>query len=217
MLSATKVVDDEPVQDGAQVVAKTAFIAVGPGEFVGEQLGPELLKDLIGEIAVAEFQAQIALDGVVVSADQFAHRRLAFGAGEVGGTDRRPVRLECGEAFLGRWSAVEIFRRQHGTTKPWLGSQSRSPEECGDRVGEHLETRNRSPLFHVEPARGRFRGCAQVTYHSRRRTLSRVRPRTLANCTNLGLQAQYTRPVKRATRLVPWVILGVSSAIIVLT
>ena len=71
-LAAPEVVDDQAMEDGPQVVAEPALVVVGPGELVGQQLGPELLEDLVGEVLVAELQPEVALDGVVIAADQLA-------------------------------------------------------------------------------------------------------------------------------------------------
>ena len=92
-------VDDQAMKDGPHIVAKPSFVLVSAGEFVGEELGPELLEDLVGEVSVAELQAKIAFNGVVVAADQLQHRLLAVGSSGMGAGDRGPVGGEVGQMF----------------------------------------------------------------------------------------------------------------------
>ena len=79
-LPAAEVVDDQAVQDRPEVVAEAPLGVVGPGELVVQELDPELLEDLVGEVRVAELEPEVALDRVVIAADQVAHRGLALGA-----------------------------------------------------------------------------------------------------------------------------------------
>ena len=74
-------VDDQAVQDRAEIVAKPALALVSAGELAGEQLGPEFLEDLVGEVLVPDFEMDVSCDGVVILADQIFHRRLALGPG----------------------------------------------------------------------------------------------------------------------------------------
>ena len=74
-------VDDQAMQDRAQIIAKTPLALVGPGKLAGQQLGPELLEDLVGQVFIPHLQVDITCDGVVILADQIFHRRLAFGPG----------------------------------------------------------------------------------------------------------------------------------------
>ena len=79
-LAAAEMVDDQAVQDRPQIVAKPSLALVGAGELAGQQLGPELLEDLVGEVSVANLQVDVPGDRVVVPADQLVHRRLAVRA-----------------------------------------------------------------------------------------------------------------------------------------
>ncbi len=99
VFAAAKVIDDQAMEDGSQVIAEAPLGVVGAGELVGQQLGPEFLEDLVGEVIVAEFETKVARDGVVVSTDEVAHGGLAFGAGSVGLADQAPVGLEIGQAI----------------------------------------------------------------------------------------------------------------------
>ena len=93
-------VDDQAVEDGAQIVAESALALVGAGELAGQQLGPELLEDLVGQVLVADLEVDVARDGIVIPADQLFHRRLALRARRVGAADRRPARRDFGQTLF---------------------------------------------------------------------------------------------------------------------
>ena len=71
-------VDDQPVEHRSQVISKSPFALVGPGQLAGQELGPELLKDLVGQMLVADLQVDVSCHGIVIPPDKFLHRRLAF-------------------------------------------------------------------------------------------------------------------------------------------
>ena len=99
-LAGAKMVDDQAVEDGAQIVAKPTLALVGAGELAGQQLGPEFLEDLIRQVLVAHFEVDISRDGVVILADQIFHGRLALWAGRVGAADGRPACRNLGQALF---------------------------------------------------------------------------------------------------------------------
>ncbi len=106
--AAAEVVDDEAVDDGAEVVAEAALGFVGAGEFVSEELCPEVLKDLVGEVGVAEFEFEVAFDGVVIAADEVAHGGLAGGSDGVCRSDLGPAGFEPREVLV---RGVVLLRR----------------------------------------------------------------------------------------------------------
>ncbi len=59
-LARPEVVDDEPVEHGPQVISESPFALVGTGQFAGQELGPELLKNLVGQMLVADFQMDVS-------------------------------------------------------------------------------------------------------------------------------------------------------------
>ena len=99
-LAGAEVVDDQAVQDRAEIVAKPPLALVGAGQLAGQQLGPEFLEDLVGQMLVADLQVDVARDGIVVSADQLFHGRLALGPGGMGAADRRPVGRDFGQPLF---------------------------------------------------------------------------------------------------------------------
>ena len=100
-LAAPEMVDDQAVEHGAEVVAKPPFGFVRPCQFVGEQLGPEVLENLIRQVRVAHLQANVPLDGIVIATDQVAHGRLPSGADRVRRADHGPACFQAGELLGG--------------------------------------------------------------------------------------------------------------------
>lgn len=92
------VVDDESVDDGSDVVAEASLGLVGSGEFAFDDLGPELLSDLVGEVAVAEFGGEVVFDGVVISSDEGFEGALSDLSGHAEGSDVGPVGGDVSEA-----------------------------------------------------------------------------------------------------------------------
>ena len=105
-LPRPEVVDDQAVEDGSQVISKSPFALVGSGQLAGQQLGPELLQDLVGQVLVANLQVDVSCHGVVIPADELLHGRLAFGgrcarrARRMGAADGRPDRRNLGQTAL---------------------------------------------------------------------------------------------------------------------
>ena len=54
----------------SQVIAEPPLALVGPGQLAGQELGPEFLEDLVGQVLVADLQVDVSRDGIVVPADQ---------------------------------------------------------------------------------------------------------------------------------------------------
>src|SRR4051794_38063211 len=105
------------MENGPHVVPESTLVAVCAGKLVSQELGPELLEDLVGEVGVAELQSEVALDRVVIATDELVHRRLADRAGRVRVADRRPTGGEVGQV-LARHRSRPFVGTGHGSSGP---------------------------------------------------------------------------------------------------
>lgn len=128
--STSEVIDDQAVKDGAQVVSEASLRVVGPGEFMVQELDPELLKDFVGEIRIAEFQAEVAFHGIVIATDQMAHGFPTFRAFLVGRSDEVPVgrqlRQSLWDRITGHHGSVVLPDQEAATLRSDLAARKRS-------------------------------------------------------------------------------------------
>ena len=125
------------MEHGPEVVAEPPLVVVGPGQFVGEELGPELLKDLVSEVLIAELEPQVALNSVMVPADQLAHGELANRPRRVRVAHGGPAGFQVGQVDI-LAGCPRGFGGFHGVVARARGARGL---ESGADV---------SPSFHVE-------------------------------------------------------------------
>jgi hypothetical protein len=111
--------------------AESSLCLVGPGQLAGQELGPEFLQDLVGKMLVANFQMNVAGQGIVIPAHELFHGSLTFRAWGMGARDRGPARGDFGQA-------VFCHRCHPGANGPSTGPRGHS----------HGETRTGPKLAH---------------------------------------------------------------------
>ena len=145
-LPRPEVVDDEAMEHGSQIVSEPPFALVGSGQFAGQELGPELLKHLVGEMLIADLQV-----------DVFVSRRRDTGQqvppstpGSCGpGVWALLIVVQIVEICVSRSSAIAAIRTSGGMViladVPHLSirTQPREPQRM------HRFTWNTSHRFHV--------------------------------------------------------------------
>src|SRR5262249_54347877 len=134
-LAGAEVVNDQAVEHGAQVIAKSPLAPVRAGQLAGQELGPELLEDLVSQVFVADLQVDISGDGIVIPVDELLHRGVALGGGGMGATDGGPTRLDFGEPLF-----------IHRYDPNWAGLCV--PAGAGRRVGRSGVPRGTGPETH---------------------------------------------------------------------
>ncbi len=100
VLAGPEPIDDQAVEHRPQVVPEATLALVRAGELSGEQLGPELLEDFVGQVLVADLEVNISSNRVVIAADQVLHGGVTLRARRVGATNRRPYCVDVGQPLV---------------------------------------------------------------------------------------------------------------------